>query len=100
MVEEDSSNVVQVAAQSKETSPGLIRPHLDLVVVSTGDEEGLGAMKVDAPHRSIMLLKPVDESSHAIVPQLYSGRVEGDKYPWPVQESAPASKSHVAGPKI
>lgn len=38
MVEEDSSNVVQMAIESEETSSALIRPDLDLVVVPPGYE--------------------------------------------------------------
>lgn len=40
-MEEDGSNVVQVTVQGEQTPPGLVRPDLDLVVVTTRDEQGL-----------------------------------------------------------
>ena len=41
VVEEDSSDVVQMAVQGEQTSPGLVGPDLDLVVIASGDEEWL-----------------------------------------------------------
>lgn len=41
MVEEHGSDIVQMAVESKETSPGLVRPDLDLVVVASRNEERL-----------------------------------------------------------
>ena len=53
------------------TGPPLVRsPTLDLVVVTTRHKQGLGAVEVDATHRALMLIKPVDQCAHAVVPQL------------------------------
>jgi len=38
VVEEDGSNIVQVAVEGEQTAPGLIGPDLDLVVITTGDK--------------------------------------------------------------
>jgi hypothetical protein len=35
MVEEDGSDIVEMAIEREETSSGLVRPHFDLVVVSS-----------------------------------------------------------------
>lgn len=72
MVEEYCSYVVQMPIKSEETPAGLIRPDLNLVVVSARHEEGLRLVEVDSSNRSIMLLETVDQRSHTIVPQLYS----------------------------
>lgn len=68
MVEEDRPHVVQVAVQGEETSPGLIRPDLDLVVVPSRDEQRLSLVEVDASDRTIMFLETIDEGSHTIIP--------------------------------
>lgn len=68
MVEEYSPHIVQMAVQSEKTPTALITPHLDLVVVASGNEQGLRWMKVDTSNGAVMLLEAVDESSHAIVP--------------------------------
>jgi hypothetical protein len=68
MMEKHRPNVVQMAIECKETAPGGERPDLNLVVVSSGYEEWLGAMEVHASHRSIMLFEPVDQGAHAVVP--------------------------------
>lgn len=57
-----------MAVQSEKTPTALITPHLDLVVVASGNEQGLRWMKVDTSNGAVMLLEAVDESSHAIVP--------------------------------
>lgn len=68
MMEEDGADIIQVSIQSEETSPGLMRPDLDLVVISAGDEQRLSLMKVYTSDRSIMLFEAVNEGPHAIVP--------------------------------
>lgn len=68
MVEENGPDIVQMPVQREQTSPGLIRPHLDLVVVSARHKEGLSSVEVNAAYWPIVLLKSVDERSHAVVP--------------------------------
>jgi hypothetical protein len=41
VVEEDGADVVEMAVEGEETAAGLVRPDLDLVVVTTRHEEGL-----------------------------------------------------------
>ena len=68
MVEEYSPNVIQMAIEGEETSSALIRPDLDLVVITPGHEERLCLVEVYASDGSIMLLEPIYQSAHAIVP--------------------------------
>ena len=44
----------------------LVVPHLDLVIVSSGHEEGLGAVEVNTSHRAVMLVKLLDKSLQEI----------------------------------
>lgn len=68
MVEEHRSHIIQVTVQSEETSSGLITPHLDLIVVTSGDEEGLRRVKVNAANGAIVFFESIDQGTHAIVP--------------------------------
>ena len=92
MVEEDSAHIVQVSVQRKKTSPRLIRPDFDFVVVSPRHEQWLGFVKVDAANRSIMLLEPINQCSHAVVPQLDRGRMQGHEDPWSKNQLARGSR--------
>lgn len=65
-----SSNIIQVTVECEDTSPCLVRPNLDLVVIAARYEERLRLVKVDASDRSIMLFESINESSHPIIPQL------------------------------
>lgn len=76
MVKEDGSDIVEVTVQGEETPSCLIRPDLDLVVVTTRDEKRLGGMEIYSSYRPVMLLEAIDQCPHAIVPQLNSGRVQ------------------------
>ena len=44
--------------------------HLDLVVIAARHKQWLLLVKADATHRAIMLIKLVDQCTHAVVPQL------------------------------
>ena len=61
------------------TNSGFLRPdngvaettcirHLDLIVVAARDEQRLGLVEVDSSHRAIMLIEPVYQRAHAVVP--------------------------------
>lgn len=67
-MEENGSDIVEVAVQREQASPGLIRPDLDLVVVTARDEEGLRVVEVDSSDRTVMLFKSINQRSHAVVP--------------------------------
>lgn len=60
-----------------------MRPDLDLVIITARYEQWLCLMEVYTPYGAIMFLKAIDESAHAVVPQLYCGGVKGDENPWP-----------------
>lgn len=67
-MEEDGADIIKMAIEGEETSPGLQRPDLDLVIVTSRDEEGLGLVEVDTAHRAVVLFKAVNKSAHAVVP--------------------------------
>lgn len=68
MVEEDRPYVVKMPVECEQTSSCLVRPDFDLIVVSSGNEEWLGLVKVNATDWTIMLLKSIDQRSHAVIP--------------------------------
>lgn len=68
MVEEDGSDIVQVSIERKKASPSLVRPDLDLIIIPPRDKQWLRFVKIDASDRAIMLLEPVYQGSHSIVP--------------------------------
>lgn len=68
MVEKDRPHVVQVAVEREQTSPCLVAPDLDLVVITTGHEQRLRLVEIDASHRSIVFFEAINECSHAIIP--------------------------------
>lgn len=82
MVEEDCTDIIQMPIESKQTSASLVGPDLDLVIISTRDEEGLCLVEVNSSYRSIVLLKSINQRSHTIVPKLDGRRVKRDKNPW------------------
>lgn len=75
MMEEYCPDIVQMAIQREQTPPCLITPHLDLVVITTGHEEGLGRVEVNGSNGAIMLFESIDEGTHAVIPQLDGARM-------------------------
>ena len=102
MVEEDGSNVVEMAIEREETAPGLIRPDLDLVVIAARHEQRLdiksvpastlfstamhwthlSLVEIDAAHRAIVFFESVDQGAHSVIPELDRGRVKRNEDPW------------------
>ena len=82
MVEEDGPDIVQVTAQCEKTSSCLIRPDLDLVVVTSRHEQGLSLVEINTSNGSVVLLKSVDQRAHAVVPQLNGGGMKRNQNPW------------------
>eukprot|EP00963_Diacronema_lutheri_P008926 scaffold776_cov347-Pavlova_lutheri.AAC.124 len=76
------SDVIQVAKQGKQAASKFVVPDFDLIIVSTRHEQRLGSMKVDPPHRAIVLVESIDERSHAVVPQLDHSTVQACEDPW------------------
>ena len=70
MVEEDGTDVVEMAVKCKETFACLVVPDFDLVVVTTTDQERLGRVEADASNRAIVLLKSVVDGTGLVVPKL------------------------------
>lgn len=68
MVKEDCTNVIQMSIQRKQTSACLIRPDFDLVIISTGHEEGLCLVEVNSANWPIVFLEPVDQCAHTVIP--------------------------------
>jgi hypothetical protein len=76
MVEEDGSDVVEMAVEGKKATPGLVRPDFNLVVVTTRNKKRLRLVKVHAADGTIVLFKAINQSSHSIIPELDGGRVQ------------------------
>jgi hypothetical protein len=91
-----------MAIQCKQTPPSLVVPDLDLVIITTGDKQGLGRMEIDSSNGAIVFFEAINESSHAVVPKLDSRGVEGDENPWSdileVSADAPTCCYVPAGP--
>lgn len=68
MVEEDRPNVVQMPIEGEETTPSLIRPDLDLVVVPSRNKQRLRLMEVNTSYWPVMLFESVNECAHPVVP--------------------------------
>lgn len=68
MVEEYCPHVIQMSIQCEQTSSCLVTPHFDLIVVTSGDEEGLRRVEVNAANGAIVFFESVDQGTHAVVP--------------------------------
>ena len=60
----------------------LLVPYLDLVVISARHKKRLLLVEANATDRAIVLIKLVDQSAHAVVPQLNHAIVQGGQNPW------------------
>lgn len=87
-MEINCSDVIEMAIEGEEAASRLQRPNLDLVIVTSRDEEGLCFMEVDAADGTIMFFESIDQCSHTVVPKLDSRGVKGDEDPWSVQVSS------------
>ena len=72
--------------QSEQTTPELVVPDLDLVVISSRHDERFLQMKVDSPNRTFVLLEPINDGSHTVIPTAgrrisdsVNGQREGEK---------------------
>lgn len=74
-MEENGADVVEMAIQREEASPCLVAPDLDLVVVAATHKQRLRLVEVDAANWAIVLFKSINQSSHAVVPELNSRRM-------------------------
>lgn len=70
--------------QCEQTPPSLVVPDLDLVVITTGDKQGLGRVEIDSSNGAVVFFEAINESSCPVIPELDSGGVEGDENPWSV----------------
>lgn len=86
-----------MSKQGKQTSVSFVIPHLDLVIISSGHEERLCDVEVDAPDGPVMLVEAVDECPHPVVPQLDDAAVEAGEDPWPLAVEAEALDSVALG---
>lgn len=72
-MKEDGANVIEVAIQGEKASPCLVRPNLDFVVVAARHKKRLRFVKVDTTYRPIVLFESIDQSAHAVIPELNGG---------------------------
>ena len=68
MMKEDRSDVVKVAIEGEKTSPSLVRPYLNFVVVTSRCKQRLSFVEIYASHWTVVLFESVNERSHAIIP--------------------------------
>jgi hypothetical protein len=59
-MEEDGSDVVEMAVEGEEASSSLVRPDFDLVIVTARDEKRLCLMKVDTTDGTIVFLETIN----------------------------------------
>ena len=64
----DRSDVIQVTQEGKETAAQFVVPDLDLVVISTRYNQGVGQVKINATDGSVVLFKSINDSADAIIP--------------------------------
>ena len=64
----DSTNVIQMTKESKETSSEFVIPDFDFVIVSTGTNEWFIEMKVHAADRTFVLFETINDCADAVVP--------------------------------
>jgi len=83
MMELYCADVVQVAKKGEEATPQLVVPYLNLIVITSRDEQRLRLVEVDATDRAFMLIKAVNECAHPIIPQLDDTTVQAGQNPWP-----------------
>jgi hypothetical protein len=60
MMEEDGSDVIEMTVKGEKAAPGLIRPDLDLVIVTARDEKRLCLVEVDTTDRTIVLFETIN----------------------------------------
>jgi hypothetical protein len=68
MMEKDSSHIVQVPRQGKQTTLGVVVPDLDSIIISSRHKHGLGLVKVNASDRAIVFFISINQGAHAVVP--------------------------------
>ena len=71
-----------MAIQGKQATAGLVGPDLNLVIIAPRDKQRLSLVKINTANRAIVFFEPVDQGSHAVVPQLDRRGMEGNKNPW------------------
>jgi hypothetical protein len=82
-VELHGADVVEVAEERKEAAAQLVVPNLDLIIVAARHEERLHRVKADTAHRAVVLVKPVQQRAHAVVPELHNAVVKRGEHPGP-----------------
>jgi hypothetical protein len=82
VVEEDSSNVIEMAGEGKKATLGVVIPNFDTVIITTRHKHGLCLVKVYTTDWSIVFFKSVQQGSHSIVPHLDCAAVERHQKPW------------------
>lgn len=81
-MELDRADVVKVPMECEEAAMCLVVPHLNLVIVTSRDEERLGLVEVNAADGAVVLVEAVEERAHAVVPHLDDPAVEAGEDPW------------------
>jgi len=64
------SNVVQVTLQGEHALLGLVVPHLDQVVVTSGHKHWLRIMEANSSDRSIVIFEFVEQDLRSVIEQM------------------------------
>lgn len=67
----NGANVVQMSQECEETTAEFVIPHLDFVVVSARDYEGVVEVKVHAADGAVVFFEAVDDGAYAVVPSVW-----------------------------
>jgi hypothetical protein len=78
----DGANIIQMTQEGKETTAQFVIPYFDLVVITTGYNERICQVKVDATDGSIVLFKTINDGSDPIIPAVVTGECKNrsDKF--------------------
>eukprot|EP00117_Sycon_ciliatum_P042067 scpid19236/ scgid30660/ len=90
MVEFGRSHIIQMTEESEQASLHFVIPDLDLVIVSSGNKQWLVAVKINSTNRSVMLIKPLNQCAHTIIPKLDISIVQARQDPGTVRMKSEA----------
>lgn len=61
-------HVIEMAVQREQAPSSLIRPDLNLVIVSARYKKRLRFVEINPSDRAIVLFETVDQGAHAVIP--------------------------------
>lgn len=68
MMELHGTDIVEMSEKGKQATALFIIPNLDFVIITAGNEQGLGRMEANSSDRTVVLVKAINKGPNAIVP--------------------------------